>query len=93
MRGEKLETQCAVALQEPTKRTLAIRLMSEQDPSVDGGQKPTQRWREYVDSYVSRYPTEWQPGSADSLKERPGKMSSKVFLKRCVRNEARGTRH
>ncbi len=39
-----------------------IQLMGSGEASVDDGRPPVNRWREYVDSYVTEYPTEWIQG-------------------------------
>lgn len=66
--------------QDAQAKALNIRLMSTRDPSVDGGNGPRQRWREYVDSYVTRYPTEWLPRLKNE--DDHNRSKSKLFLRR-----------
>lgn len=40
---------------------MTIYLLDGDDRSVEGDQSSMTRWREYVDSYVLRQPTEWVP--------------------------------
>ncbi|KAH7914733.1 hypothetical protein BJ138DRAFT_1170371 [Hygrophoropsis aurantiaca] len=42
-------------------KTMYIQLVDPDDPSVDGNGSAICRWREYVDSFVLRQPTEWLP--------------------------------
>jgi paired amphipathic helix protein Sin3a len=53
-----------------------VQLLDARDPSVDGGEDARARWREYVDAYVTRWPTEWAPAPS----ARPGK--APPFLRR-----------
>jgi paired amphipathic helix protein Sin3a len=77
-RGVALTWLCS---QDSSSQTLGIRLMNSQDPSVDGGEEPRQRWREYVDSFIMRHPTEWQVRA----KDRTGNSKiGRLFLKRYV---------
>jgi paired amphipathic helix protein Sin3a len=39
-----------------------IQLMGPGEASVDDARTAVNRWREYVDSYVTEYPTEWIQG-------------------------------
>ena len=39
-----------------------IQLMGPGEASVDGTHTGVNRWREYVDSYVTEHPTEWVQG-------------------------------
>ena len=39
-----------------------IQLMGPGEASVDDAHTPINRWREYVDSYVTEHPTEWVQG-------------------------------
>jgi paired amphipathic helix protein Sin3a len=43
---------------------MQVQLVWENDPSVDGAGDAVNRWREYVDSYVMNYATEWLPQEA-----------------------------
>lgn len=52
-----------------------VQLVEPDDPSVNGDGTPITRWREYMDSYVLRLPTEWVP---------PQKREGKLFLRRLV---------
>ncbi|KAI0078868.1 hypothetical protein K474DRAFT_1770646, partial [Panus rudis PR-1116 ss-1] len=56
-------------------RTMRLQLMGPTEPSVEGTTED-ERWREYVATYVTRYPTEWLP-------EGRGRMR-RVFLRRCI---------
>ena len=50
-----------ISEQNSKQKRMQIQLVWESDPSVDGGGDAVSRWREYVDSYVMNYPTEWLP--------------------------------
>ena len=39
-----------------------VQLIRSGEASVDDANKAVNRWREYVDSYVSEHPTEWIQG-------------------------------
>lgn len=39
-----------------------IQLMGPGEASVDDARTSVNRWREYVDSYVTEHPTEWIQG-------------------------------
>ncbi|KAF7312114.1 Histone deacetylase complex, SIN3 component [Mycena indigotica] len=60
-------------------KTMRVFLVSNDDPSVNGGD----RWREYVSTYVMRHPTEWipLPPSAEEDDDRIPPTTS-LFLKR-----------
>lgn len=62
--------------QEPELKMLRMQLIGADDPSVDGGTSMVHRWREYVDTYVMHYPTEWVPETKEQGQ------SSTVFLRR-----------
>ncbi|KAJ8464001.1 hypothetical protein ONZ45_g17389 [Pleurotus djamor] len=64
---------------ERAARQLRMQLIGTDDPSVDGDASMAHRWREYVDTYVMHYPTEWVPESKDQEKKCP------VFLRRNLR--------
>lgn len=53
---------------------IRVQLMSAEDPSVEGGKDAVSRWREYVNTYVMRHPTEWIPMEKET--------SNRVFLAR-----------
>lgn len=42
-------------------KSIRVHLMGAEDPSVDAAKTAEDRWREYVDTYVLRHPTEWIP--------------------------------
>ena len=57
---------------------MRIQLLGSDDPSVEEDWKSeVYRWREYVDSYVLGYPTEWMP----KVEEDRCRLS-RIFLKR-----------
>ncbi|KAG1757835.1 hypothetical protein EDB19DRAFT_1624058 [Suillus lakei] len=58
-----------------SSKTMFVQLVETDDPSVNGDGTAINRWREYLDSYVLRQPTEWlsQP-----------KREGKVFLRRHI---------
>ncbi|KAK2461462.1 hypothetical protein APHAL10511_005925 [Amanita phalloides] len=60
-------------------KKIRVYLVGTEDTSADSDGSREGRWREYVNTYVSTYPTEWLPGPKDG---RP-----KVFLKRTVWEE------
>ncbi|KAK0505793.1 histone deacetylase complex, SIN3 component [Armillaria luteobubalina] len=64
-------------------KMIRVQLMSAEDPSVEGGKDAVPRWREYVNTYVMRHPTEWIPMEKET--------SSRVFLARSIRHSADGT--
>lgn len=41
-----------------------IQLMGPGEASVDDTHSAVNRWREYIDSYVTEHPTEWVQGIA-----------------------------
>lgn len=55
---------------------MRVQLMGTEDPSVNGMRTAQSRWREYVQTYVMRHPTEWV---THDEKENTG---AKVFLAR-----------
>ncbi|EPQ60306.1 hypothetical protein GLOTRDRAFT_67792 [Gloeophyllum trabeum ATCC 11539] len=59
-------------------KTMRIQLVGPDDASVDEGTSPSERWREYVDTFIMRHRTEWMPLA------RSRKRSSPVFMKRCL---------
>jgi len=69
------------------QKRMQIQLVWESDPSVDGAGDAVSRWREYVDSYLMNYPTEWLPpeGSEETR--------SAVFLRRCSETTAAESRN
>ena len=48
--------------QNPEAKFMHIQLMGPGEASVDDARTAVNRWREYVDSYVTEYPTEWIQG-------------------------------
>lgn len=40
---------------------MIIQLLESNDPSAEVDRSAVGRWREYMDSYVMRQPTEWMP--------------------------------
>jgi paired amphipathic helix protein Sin3a len=50
-----------------------VQLVEPDDPSVNGDGTAISRWREYLDSYVLRQPTEWLSQT---------KREGKLFLRR-----------
>ena len=48
--------------QNPEDKSLHIQLMGPGEASVDDARTSVNRWREYVDSYVTEYSTEWTQG-------------------------------
>ncbi|KAG2154574.1 hypothetical protein DEU56DRAFT_769236 [Suillus clintonianus] len=65
-------------------KTMYVQLVEADDPSVNGDGTAINRWREYVDSYVLRQPTEWLSQA---------KREGRVFLRRhlTIDESARGT--
>ena len=53
---------------------MRIALCSTDEPSVETDGSSMSRWREYVNTYVMSYPTEWLPDTQ--------KKSNAVFLQR-----------
>ncbi|KAG7452216.1 uncharacterized protein BT62DRAFT_926424 [Guyanagaster necrorhizus] len=64
-------------------KMVRVQLMAPEDSSVEGGRDAVSRWREYVNTYTMRHPTEWIPTEKET--------SSRVFLARSIRNSADGT--
>ncbi|KAH8992416.1 hypothetical protein EDB92DRAFT_1857823 [Lactarius akahatsu] len=54
----------------PGDKSLHIQLMGPGEASVDDARTPVNRWREYVDSYVTEYPTEWIQGAGHGQQPR-----------------------
>lgn len=55
---------------------MRITLLGAEDPSTENTDSVTDRWRDYVNTYVMKTPTEWVP---------PGRTgASPVFLRRWV---------
>ncbi|EGO30319.1 hypothetical protein SERLADRAFT_444328 [Serpula lacrymans var. lacrymans S7.9] len=42
-------------------KMMYMQLVDQDDPSIDGDGSAINRWREYVDAFVLRQPSEWQP--------------------------------
>lgn len=58
-------------------KSMRISLLGAEDPSTENTQLVVDRWRDYVNTYVMKTPTEWVP---------PGKAgTSPVFLRRSMR--------
>ncbi|KAF8167408.1 hypothetical protein B0H34DRAFT_644805 [Crassisporium funariophilum] len=66
-----------------SSRWIRVSLCSSDEASVSTDGSTLSRWREYVNTYVMNYPTEWVP--------EPKKGSAAVFLRRCVRVADEGT--
>ena len=49
----------SLCAQDGRSKALRIQLVGDEDPSVDEDEGGMGRWREYVASYVTKYPTEW----------------------------------
>lgn len=47
--------------QGPESKKMIIQLLESNDPSAEVDRSAVGRWREYMDSYVMRQPTEWMP--------------------------------
>lgn len=47
--------------QDPELKKMYIQLLESNDPSAEVDRSVVGRWREYLDSYVLRQPTEWMP--------------------------------
>lgn len=58
-------------------RVLRMQLVGPEEPSVAEGDDSLGRWKEYVATYVTRYPTEWMP-KGRTMKEK----NNRLFLKR-----------
>jgi paired amphipathic helix protein Sin3a len=48
--------------QDPEAKIMHIQLVGSAEASVDDAHTAANRWREYVDSYVTDHPTEWIQG-------------------------------
>ncbi|KAK0465461.1 histone deacetylase complex, SIN3 component [Desarmillaria tabescens] len=64
-------------------KMIRVQLMAAEDPSVEDGKDAVSRWREYVNTYVMRHPTEWIPMDKET--------SNRMFLARSIRHSADGT--
>jgi paired amphipathic helix protein Sin3a len=58
-----------------SSKTMRIQLLGTNDPSVEERTSGEDRWREYVDSYILRHPTEWMPEQSNR---------NTLFLRRCM---------
>lgn len=63
--------------QNAESKKMTIQLLEGNDPSAEADRSALGRWREYLDSYVLRQPTEWMP----ELREEG---RSAVFLRKWV---------
>ena len=63
--------------QDPRTKKMFIQLLESNDPSAELDRTAVGRWREYVDSYVLRQPTEWLPEHKDEGR-------SALFLRKWV---------
>ncbi|EAU92595.2 transcription regulatory protein [Coprinopsis cinerea okayama7 len=61
------------------KKCIRISLLSQEDVTIPTDGRPITRWREYLNTYVMSYPTEWVP----STKRNNGP----IFLRRTLQNE------
>ena len=59
-------------------RQIHVYLIGPEDASVQSDGSREGRWQEYVNTYVSTYPTEWLPAGKEGG-------HSKVFLRRQVK--------
>ncbi|PPQ64081.1 hypothetical protein CVT24_008894 [Panaeolus cyanescens] len=64
-------------------RSIRVSLYGQEEASVETDGTATSRWREYVNTYVMKYSTEWLPKSK--------KKSNPVYLRRCMRVDDEGT--
>lgn len=55
---------------------MGVSLCGSDEPSVETDGSSMNRWREYVNTYVMKYPTEWLPDTQ--------KGNGPVFLRRWV---------
>lgn len=55
-----------------------VQLMRSGEASVDDTYTAVNRWREYVDSYVTEHPTEWVQGVAVGV----GHHQPRLFVRR-----------
>lgn len=55
-------------------KSMRISLLGLEDPSTEITQSATDRWRDYVNTYVMKVPTEWAPCGRTGM--------SPVFLRR-----------
>ena len=63
--------------QNPEDKTMHIQLMGPGEASVDDTHTALNRWREYVDSYVTEHPTEWVQGLGVGVGHHP-----RLFVRR-----------
>ena len=64
--------------QKPEDKAMHIQLMGSGEASVDDTHTVVNRWREYVDSYVTEHPTEWVQGIAVGV----GQHHPRLFVRR-----------
>jgi hypothetical protein len=64
--------------QNPEDKNMHIQLMRLGEASVDDTHTAVNRWREYVDSYVTEHPTEWVQGLAVGA----GHRQPRLFVRR-----------
>ncbi|KAF8506517.1 hypothetical protein F5888DRAFT_1642843 [Russula emetica] len=62
----------------PEDKSMHIQLMGSGEASVDDTHTAVNRWREYVDSYVTEHPTEWVQGIAVGV----GHHQPRLFVRR-----------
>ncbi len=64
--------------QNPEDKTMHVQLMGSGEASVDDTHTAINRWREYVDSYVTETATEWVQGIAVDV----GHCQPRLFVRR-----------
>ncbi|KZT30943.1 hypothetical protein NEOLEDRAFT_49300 [Neolentinus lepideus HHB14362 ss-1] len=62
-------------------KAMRIQLVGPDDASVDEAASASERWREYVDTFITRHRTEWLPMAKDSRPLRS------PFIRRCLPEE------
>ncbi|TFK56787.1 hypothetical protein OE88DRAFT_1620339 [Heliocybe sulcata] len=62
-------------------KVMRIQLVGPDDASVDEGTSESERWREYIDTFITRHRTEWMPSAKDS-----GRLRT-PFMRRCLPEE------
>ncbi|KAF6754256.1 transcription regulatory protein [Ephemerocybe angulata] len=65
------------------KKCIRVSLTNYDDPTIEADGRPPSRWREYVNTYVMTYPTEWVPPAKGRV--------SPTFLRRCMQGNEEGS--
>ncbi|RXW19123.1 hypothetical protein EST38_g6730 [Candolleomyces aberdarensis] len=65
------------------KKSIRVSLTSQDDETIETDGSARRRWREYVNTYVMTYPTEWDPPAKSRV--------SPVFLRRCAQGNEEGS--